>query len=707
MTPDASPRSGIFLGGLVPLLLMCGCATEPRAPMAPRIRHDFSINDRSRVDEYYWLRNRGDKRVIEYLEAENAYTQAVMKHTEPLQQKLFAEMKDRIKETDQSVPVKDDDYYYYTRTFEGKQYPVHCRKRGGLDAAEEVILDENALAVGRGYFRVGVLEVSPDHNLLAYSADLEGDETYTLRIKDLRSGDLLPDVIENTYYSLEWGNDNRTLFYNVLNDSMRPFKIFRHTLGKPAADDVMVHHESDDSFFVDLSKTRSRRYILLEIYSNTTSEVRVLDADAPNGDFRMFAARRHEVEYEIAHQDEHFYIVTNDGAKNFKLMRAPLAATAVENWTEVIAHRPDVLIDGVDAFADHLAIYERQGGLPRLRLRRMSDGQEHYVEFPEPVYTFSPGGNAEYQATALRFVYQSMVTPQSTYDYDMNVRTRELRKRQEVLGGYDPSQYETERLTATAPDGTAVPISIVHRKGIRLDGSNPLLLYGYGSYGASMEPRFSFNSISLLDRGYVYAIAHIRGGQELGRGWYDDGKLLKKRNTFTDFIACAEKLIADGYTQPRRLAIMGGSAGGLLIGAVVNMRPELFEVAVAQVPFVDVMNTMLDASIPLTVIEYEEWGNPNQPAYYDYMMSYSPYDNVGARAYPNMLVTAGLNDPRVQYWEPAKWVARLRSLKTDRNRLLLKTIMGAGHGGPSGRYDYLHEIAFIYAFILDTLHVAG
>ncbi len=692
-----------LLAGLMPLLLMCGCAGEPRPPIAPRIRHESTVHGRARVDEYYWLRDRGERRVIDYLEAENAYTDAMMKHTEPLQAKLFEEMKGRIKETDESVPVKDGEYYYYSRTFEGKQYPVHCRKHGSLDAPEQIILDENRLAAGHEYFRIGVLEVSPDHNLLAYSSDLEGDEIYTLRIKDLRTGELLPDVIENTYYSLEWGNDNRTLFYNVLDPAMRPFKIYRHVLGQPTADDVLVHHETDDSFFVDLSKTRSKRYILMEIYSNTTHEARLLDADAPGGDFRVFTPRRHMVEYEVSHQDDHFYIVTNDGATNFKLMRTPVDATAVENWTEVIPHRPDVLIDGVDAFAGHLAIYERQGGLPRLRVRRMSDGDEHYVEFPEPVYTFSPVGNAEYDTAALRFVYQSMVTPQSTYDYDMNARSRELRKQQEVLGGYDPSQYETQRLVASAPDGAPVPISIVHRKGIALDGSNPALLYGYGSYGISMEPRFSSNVISLLDRGFVYAVAHVRGGQELGRVWYDTGKLLNKRNTFTDFIACAEKLIAEGYTRPDRLAIMGGSAGGLLMGAVTNMRPDLFEAVVAQVPFVDVINTMLDASIPLTVIEYEEWGNPNEPKYYDYMLSYSPYDNVEARAYPNMLVMAGLNDPRVMYWEPAKWVARLRATKTDDNRLLLKTQMGAGHAGPSGRYDYLHEIAFVYAFILDMI----
>ncbi|MCH7871006.1 MAG: S9 family peptidase [Planctomycetes bacterium] len=686
---------------------VCGCRSQsmPSAPKARTIRHEFTIHGQTRVDDYYWLRERDNAKVIAYLEAENDHTKAVMKHTEELQERLFEEMKGRIKETDLSVPVRVDDYFYYTRTFEGKQYEVNCRKKGSLDAPEEVILDENALAEGHDYFRVGAFAVSPDHKLLAYSVDTAGAETYTLRIKNLETGELLPDEIENTYYSLEWATDNRTFFYTTLDAAKRPYKVFRHVLGEDASKDALVHHEADEAFFVSVDKTRSRRFITIELGSNTTSEVWYIETERPNDAFKILAPRRHEVEYDAYHHGDYFYIVTNDRATNFKLVRTPLDATGPENWTDVIPHRDDVLLDDIDLFADHLVVYEREGGLERLRIRRFSDGDEHYVEFPEPVYTFNARGNEQFDAIALRFNYESLVTPDSVFDYDMNARTRVLMKQEEVLGGFDPNDYESKRLYATASDGARIPMSMVYRKGMKPDGSNPLLLYGYGSYGATIDPSFSSSRFSLIDRGVIYVIAHIRGGQVLGRSWYDDGKLLNKRNTFSDFIACGEHLIAEKFTSRDGLAIMGGSAGGLLMGAVTNMRPDLFRVVVAQVPFVDVMNTMLDASIPLTVIEYEEWGNPNEKQYYDYMMSYSPYDNVEAKDYPNMLITAGLNDPRVGYWEPAKWTAKLRALKTDSNRLLLKTNMGAGHGGASGRYDYLKERAFDYAFILDVLGV--
>jgi oligopeptidase B len=614
-------------------------------------------------------------------------------------------MKGRIKETDLSVPVKVDDYHYYTRTFEGKQYPMHCRKHGSLDGDEEILLDQNVLAEGQKYFRVGRLQVSPSHMLMAYSVDTDGDETYTLRVKDLSTGELLSDEIPNAYYSLEWGNDNRTLFYTTLDAAKRPDKLLRHVLGTPASEDQVIHQEDDEAYHVSLSKTRSRKYLLLSLESQITSEVRFLDADHPFSEFRLIHPREHAMEYSVEHHGDDFYITTNDGAINFKLVKAPVSAPAKENWTEVLAHRPGVKLDGVDAFADHLAVYERQEGLKRLRIKRFSDDADFYVQFPEPVYTFFATGNEEFDTKKLRFMYTSLVTPRTVFDYDVVKRTIELKKQDEVLGGYDAEAYTSERIFAVAPDGTRVPISLVHRKGAQRDGRNPTLLYGYGSYGASMDPWFSSDRVSLLDRGFVFAMAHIRGGGEMGRPWYEDGKLLHKRNTFTDFIACAEHLIDEGYTSPNRLAIMGGSAGGLLMGAVTNMRPDLFKVVVAKVPFVDVVNTMLDDSIPLTVIEFEEWGDPHEKDAYDYMMTYSPYDNVDAKTYPNMLVTAGLNDPRVQYWEPAKWTARLRAEKTDDNVLLLKTNMGAGHGGASGRYDRLRETAFEYAFILDRLGV--
>jgi oligopeptidase B len=691
----------------MPLLGTCASCASPtmKPPVAERISYTQTVHGNTRSDDYHWLRDRNDPKVIEYLQAENEYTLALMAHTKPLQERLFEEMKGRIKETDLTVPVKIDDYYYYTRTFEGKQYRVHCRKRGSLDSKEEILLDQNELAQGHDFLRVGAFKVSPSHRLLAYSTDTAGAEMFTLRIKDLENGKLLSDEIPNTYYSVVWANDDRTVFYTTLDSAKRPYKVFRHVLGTDPSTDQLVHHEQDEKYHVSISKTRSRRFIILSSNSMVTHEVRYLDADRPTGEFKVVHPRQQGMEYSVEHHGDHFYIVTNDEARNFKLMKAPTAKPSKDNWTEIIAHRPTVKIDDVDAFQDYLVVYEREAGLRKMRVRSLADGKEFYPPFPEPVYTFSPTDNEEFATSVVRFNYTSLVTPMSVFDYDMKTQTRELKKQDEVLGGYDPSQYQSERLSATAADGTVIPISLVYKKGMVRNGTSPMLLYGYGSYGASMDPRFSSNRLSLLDRRFIYAIAHIRGGGEMGRQWYEDGKLLNKKHTFTDFIACAEHLIAQRYSSPGRLAIQGGSAGGLLMGAVTNMRPDLFEIVVAQVPFVDVMNTMLDASIPLTVIEYEEWGNPNDPTYYDYMLSYSPYDNVEPKAYPNILITAGLNDPRVAYWEPAKWTARLRATKTDDNRLLMRTNMGAGHGGASGRYDYLKEIAFDYAFILDSLGV--
>lgn len=685
------------------LMTVTSCRRKNPPPVAKIIPHQDTVHGEIREDNYYWLRERDNPEVIEYLEAENEYTREMMAHTEELQETLYQEMVSRIKETDLDVPVRIDDTYYYTRTEEGKQYPIYCRKQGSLEAEEEVILDQNELAEGRDFLKLGVVKVSPNHQLLAFSIDTTGSETYTIHVKDLTTGRLLDDEIENTYYSVQWANDNRTLYYNVLNEARRPFQLYKHTLGAKQNDDELVHFEEDDSYYLYLTKTRSRKYLLLQLESNTTTETWYLDADNPDGNFRLMHPRQHKMEYYVEHHSDRFYIMTNDNATNFKLMQTPVHSPAKKNWREVLPHRESVKIDGVDAFRDHLVLYERENGLKQIRVTDLRTDNVHYIEFPEPVYTYWPGRNPDFNTSTLRFTYTSLVTPRSVFDYDMTTRDRELKKQYEVLGGYQPENYQSERIFATASDGTRIPMSLVYKKGLKRDGRNPCYLYGYGSYGTSMEPGFDSKRLSLLDRGFVFAIAHVRGGGEMGRPWYEDGKLLNKMNTFTDFISCAEHLITEKYTSPDKLAIGGGSAGGLLMGAVVNMRPDLFEAVVAKVPFVDVINTMLDETIPLTVIEYEEWGNPNEKEYYDYMMRYSPYDNVEAKAYPHMLITAGLNDPRVQYWEPAKWTAKLRALKTDDNLLLLKTNMGAGHSGKSGRYDYLKDVAFEYAFVLEVV----
>jgi oligopeptidase B len=656
-----------------------------------------------RVDHYFWLRDRSDPDVIPYLEAENRYTEDAMASTKPLQERLYHEILGRIQETDLSVPVKRDDYFYYTRTEEGKAYSIQCRKRGSLDASEEILLDANALAEGQKYFRLGNFAVSPDHRLLAYSTDLEGDESYTIQVKNFATGELLPDRIANTYYTLEWANDNRTFFYTVLDPAKRPYRAFRHELG--SSQDTLVYEETDGRFTLGLGKTRSRRFLFIELASPLTSELRYLEAAEPQGEFRVLLPRRQGVEYDAAHHGEYFYIRTNDQAKNFRLMRTEVAHPSNERWHEIIPARADVTIEGVDSFDDHIAVYERERGLEKICIRDGLGALSHYIDFPEPVYTVGATGNAEYKTNLLRFSYTSLVTPTSVFDYNVRTRERELKKQYEVRGGYDASQYQSERIFAKAPDGVEVPISLVYHKNFERNGASPLLLYGYGSYGHSIDPRFSSDRLSLLDRGFVFAIAHIRGGADMGEEWHDHGKLLEKKNTFSDFIASAEHLIATCYTSSERLAIMGGSAGGLLMGTVLNMRPELFHAAIAKVPFVDTLNTMLDPTLPLTIAEYEEWGNPEDKQYYDYIRDYSPYDNVSAREYPTMLVTAGLNDPRVPYWEPAKWVAKLRMLKTDSNALLLKTNMGSGHFGPSGRYEGIKETAFDYAFLLQALGI--
>ncbi|HEY9845129.1 MAG TPA: S9 family peptidase, partial [Candidatus Caenarcaniphilales bacterium] len=553
------------------------------------------------------------------------------------------------------------------------------------------------------YFQLGVLQVSPDHQVVAYSVDTSGAEQYTLYFRNLSTQEIYPESIAETSYALAWGNDSQTVFYTQVNALERPCKLWRHTLGRPAAEDILIYHEPDEAFFLSVGKTRSEAFILMSLSSKVTSEIHYLDAQNPTGSFEVIHPRQQGLEYEVEHHSNHFYIVTNEEAINFKLMKTSVDAPAKANWQTVIAHRPDVMLSGVSAFADHLVIYERTAGLPTIRVRKLSTGEEHSLEFPEPTYSASEGSNPEFHTTVLRFNYTSLVTPSSVFDYDMETQTRELKKETEVLGGYDRTQYTSERIMATASDGTEIPISIVYRRGMERNGQSPLLLTGYGAYGISYPPTFSSTRLSLLDRNVTIAVAHIRGGGEMGRPWYEDGKFLNKKNTFTDFIACAQHLIAEQWTQRDRLVISGGSAGGLLMGAVVNLRPDLFHAAIAHVPFVDVVTTMLDTSIPLTVIEWEEWGNPNDKTYYEYMKSYSPYDNVESQDYPHLLITAGLNDPRVQYWEPAKWAAKLRALRTDNNLLLLKTNMGAGHGGASGRYERLKETAFEYAFLLDRL----
>jgi len=686
-------------------------ATLQTPPVAEQRAHVHVEHGVEREDPYYWLREKEDPDVIAYVEAENAYLRDATAHLEDERKALFDEMLARIQENDESVPYLHGGWQYYSRTEEGKPYRIYCRK--GADGVEQVLVDVNALAEGHEYMALGHFKMSPDHNLIAYGTDTDGSEIYTLRFRDARTGETLSDEVKGAYYSLAWGNDNKTVFYTKLDEAHRPWQVWRHEIGTDQAEDALVFQEDDDRYFVGVGKTRSEQFLLISLGSAITSEYLVLDADNPTGDFRVFSPRHQGMEYSLTHHGDRFYVVTNDSddtdgkhdkrAINFKLMSAPLDATDRSQWAEVIGHREEVLIKDVDAFTDHLVIHEREGGFPQLRVRQLSTGEEHVVSMPEPVYTLSGSSNPEFDTSTFRFGYGSLVTPNSVFDYDLNTRERTLMKESPVLGGYDRTLYASERVVAIADDGTEVPISIVYKKDIDKEGPRALWLTGYGSYGMSYDPSFSSTRLSLLDRGVSFAIAHIRGGGEMGRRWKEDGKFLNKTNTFTDFIDCAEHLVDAGYTASDRLVIQGGSAGGLLMGAVLNMRPDLFLAAIARVPFVDVVTTMLDESIPLTAIEWEEWGNPKDKTYFDYMLAYSPYDNVKAQDYPHLLVTSGLNDPRVQYWEPTKWVARLRTQATGSGQILLKTDMGAGHGGKSGRYGRLEEQAFLFAFALDKL----
>ncbi|MEM7350032.1 MAG: S9 family peptidase [Acidobacteriota bacterium] len=674
--------------------------SAPIARIEPETRE---IHGETLIDPYRWLQQRDAPAVVAHLEAENAFTAASMGHTEALRERLFGEIVGRMRETDSSVPVRIDDYWYYTRTEAGKQYPIRCRKHGSLESAEEILLDINPLAGDGGFLDLGAFSVSPDHRRLAYSLNEDGSESFTLRVIDLEQRKMVGEAIPDTSPSVVWANDNATLFYVVRDDAYRPYQVFRHRVGQPQSTDELVFQEDDERFFVSVFKTRSQRFLGIRSESTVTTELQVMAADDPAAEPRRLLERQQGVELDLDHHGEDFYVLTSEQALNFKLMRVPIDDFAVEAWQEVLPHREQVVLEEVHCFQHHLVIQLRREGLRRLLVRDLRSAAQHEVSFDEPAYSVSVGDNPEYATEVLRLAYTSLVTPQSIVDYDMETRQRELRKRTEVLGGYDSERFVAERIEARATDGTLIPVSLVYARNLPRDGSNPTLLSAYGAYGACNEPRFVASRLSLLERGFVVAIAHVRGGGELGRGWYEAGKLLSKQNTFSDFIAVAEHLVAEGYTEPSRLAIRGGSAGGLLIGAVLNQRPDLFAAALADVPFVDTLNTMLDPTVPLTVTEFEEWGDPRERPFYDVIRAYSPYDNLTTQPFPHLLVTAGLNDPRVQYWEPAKWVARLRDLKKGRQRLLLKVEMGSGHGGASGRYDALRQEAFKLAFFLDSL----
>jgi len=656
------------------------------------------INGDRLVDNYFWLREKSNPAVIAHLEAENAYTAAVMKPTQALQEKLYNEILSHIKQTDVNVPYRQGDYFYYSRTKEGLQYPIFFRKKGSLDANEELILDQNELAKGQKFMALGALLPSDDGNLLAFSTDNTGYRQYVLHVKDLRTGEILPEKIERVD-SVVWATDNKTLFY-VTEDAVtkRNDKLFRHSLGSDKYD--LLYQEQDELFDIGVGRTRDKAIIFVEAASKTSTETRYIPANNPNAEWKTILPREADHEYDISHRGDLFYIRTNKGAKNFRVVTAPVSDPSEKNWKEFIAHRPAVKVDGVSLFADHAVLSEWENGLQQLEIIDFKTNKRHRIEFPEPVYFAGLAANREFDTHVVRYSYNSLVTPNSVFDYDMDTHKATLLKQTEVPGGFDKANYKSERVFATASDGTKIPMSVVYRRNVKLDGSAPMLLYGYGSYGASIPPTFSAGRLALLDRGVIYVIAHIRGGGELGEPWREAGRMMKKMNTFTDFIAGAEHLIKNKYTSSDRLVIQGGSAGGLLMGAVINMRPDLFKAVVAQVPFVDVINTMLDGSLPLTTSEYIEWGNPNEKAAYDYMRKYSPYDNVAPKKYPAMLVKVSLNDSQVPYWEGSKFVAKIRELKTDHNPLILKANMGAGHGGASGRYDAIHETAFDYAFML-------
>jgi len=676
--------------------------TQP--PVAKIIPKKLEKFGNVRIDNYFWLNDRKNPEVIDYLNKENAYYEKMTAHTKVFQKELYEEMKARIKEDDESVPYLYNGYYYITRFETGKDYPIYSRKKESLSAKEEIMFDCNVLAKGHSYFQLGGLSISPDNTYATYAIDTIGRRIYSIKVKNLKTNEILGDKIENTSGESTWANDNKTIFYTHQDKvTLRSDKVFKHKLGENFANDVLVFEEKDDTFNVDVSKEKSKKYIVISSSSTLTTEYRTLLADNPDGKFTIFQKRVRGLEYDISHFGDSFYIVTNkDKATNFKLMKTPENATSKENWTDLIPHREDVLLEDIEIFKNFLVVEERANGLNKIRIMPWSGKGEYYLPFESETYTAYTTTNVDFDTDILRYSYQSMTTPSSVIDFNMKTITKEIKKEQQVLGGkFDKNNYTEERIWATAKDGTKIPISMVYRKGLKNDGANPLLLYAYGSYGHSMDATFSSTRLTLLDRGFIFAIAHIRGGEDLGRQWYEDGKLLKKKNTFTDFIDCSKFVIDQKYTSKLHLYAEGGSAGGLLMGAVVNLAPELYNGIIAQVPFVDVITTMLDETIPLTTGEYDEWGNPNVKKYYDYMVSYSPYDNVKKQNYPNMYVSTGLHDSQVQYWEPAKWVAKLRSVKTDSSILFLDTNMDAGHGGASGRFEAIKELAKEYSFLLD------
>ncbi len=679
-------------------------ASPPAPPTAKKVPNVTEVNGHKLVDNYYWLRDKTNPEVKVYLESENAYTDAVMKPTESLQKRLYDEMLGRIKETDVEVPYKKGDYFYYTRTEAGKQYPIRCRRKGSMEAPEEVLLDVNELAKGQIFMALGEFEVSDDGNLLAYSTDNTGFRQYVLAVKDLRTGKTLPDHAERIG-SVAWANDNKTFFYTIEDaQTKRQYRMYRHTAGTTGPD-TLVYEEKDERFNVNVGKSRSKAYIFLTASSHTTSEARYVPADQPTAEWKVIEPRKQDVEYYPDHNGDFFYLRANDTGRNFRLVKTPVADPRRANWQEVVPQRPDVMLRDVDFFKNYYVSYERQDGLPQIRVTDLQSGKSRRIEFPEPAYLSYGYINAEYDTNKIRYGYQSFITPPSVFEYDMASGASALLKQKEVPG-YDRGRYQVERIYATAPDGVKVPISLVHSKGEKLDGKGALYLTGYGSYGYAYDINFNSNIFSMVDRGVTFSVAHIRGGGEMGKAWHDAGRMMNKKNTFTDFIASAEYLMAQGYGSKDRLVIEGRSAGGLLMGVVLNMRPDLFHAALVGVPFVDVINTMLDESLPLTVPEFEEWGNPKEKAAFDYMISYSPYDNIEAKAYPNMLVKTSFNDSQVMYWEPAKYVAKMRAVRTDHNTLLLKTNMSpAGHGGASGRYDRLKETAFDYAYFLTQMGI--
>ncbi len=694
---------------LAALFFITSCQTKKveEAPMAKKIPHELTVHGHTRVDNYYWLNQREDSAVLDYLNAENAYTEKVMAHTAALQEKLYEEIKDRIKQDDESVPFLSNGYYYYTRTVPETEYHLLCRKKGSTESDEEILLDVNQLAKGHPFYAIGGSSVSTNNQILAYGADTVSRRNYTVYFKNLETGELLADEIPMTTGHVVWANDNKTVFYTLRDEeTLRSIKIMKHVLGTPIEDDQEVFYEDDETFGVGIFKTKGYDYLMIVSFSTLTTEYQFLDANKPEGNFTVLQPRTRGLEYSANYYNGYFYIRTNLDAQNFRLMKTPVQKPGKDNWIEVIPEREDVFIEGFDLFKNYMVVQERKEGLSLLRVMPWK-GDEHYISFDEEVYSAWISTNKEYDTNMLRFGYSSLTTPSSVFDYNMDSREKKLMKRQPVIGDFDPANYEAKREYAIADDGTKIPMSIVYHKGLKKDGNNPAMIYGYGSYGNTIDPTFSSSRLSLLDRGFVYAIAHIRGGQINGRKWYDNGKLLKKRNTFTDFIACSEHLIDSKYTNSDKLFAKGGSAGGLLMGAVVNMRPDLYKGIIAAVPFVDVVTTMLDESIPLTTGEFDEWGNPKEKEYYDYILSYSPYDQVEAKDYPAMLVTTGLHDSQVQYWEPTKWVAKLRDLKTDDNPLLLKINMDYGHGGASGRFEWIRELALEDAFIFDQLGIEG